>query len=295
MQKGDFMTIQWFPGHMAKARRQVEEKLKLVDIIYELRDARIPYSSSNPMMGDIIKNKPRLILLNKAKMADEDKTEEWINYYKDNGIIALDIDSISGYNMPKIIKKSREVLKDQLEKQQQKGLKQQNIKAMIIGIPNVGKSTFINTLAKRKVARTGDRPGVTKAQQWITVGNGLQLLDTPGILWPKFEEQKVGFKLAITGAIKDQILHLDDITIYALDFLKKNHPERLKERFKLESLPNDHIELLDRIGKKRGCLMSGGVVDYDKVFDIVLYELRNERLGRLTFELPTDIVETDTD
>ncbi|ERJ13498.1 ribosome biogenesis GTPase YlqF [Haloplasma contractile] len=289
------MTIQWFPGHMAKARRQVEEKLKLVDIIYELRDARIPYSSSNPMMGDIIKNKPRLILLNKAKMADEDKTEEWINYYKDNGIIALDIDSISGYNMPKIIKKSREVLKDQLEKQQQKGLKQQNIKAMIIGIPNVGKSTFINTLAKRKVARTGDRPGVTKAQQWITVGNGLQLLDTPGILWPKFEEQKVGFKLAITGAIKDQILHLDDITIYALDFLKKNHPERLKERFKLESLPNDHIELLDRIGKKRGCLMSGGVVDYDKVFDIVLYELRNERLGRLTFELPTDIVETDTD
>lgn len=283
------MVIQWFPGHMSKALRQVEEKLKYVDIILELRDCRIPNSSKNPKIESIIKNKPRLILLNKANMADRKKTNEWISHYKEKQIMALAIDSISSYHMDQIIPYAKEVLKEQLKKEREKGLKERPVKAMIIGIPNVGKSTLINTLAKRKVAQTGDRPGVTKNLQWINVKNEMMLLDTPGVLWPKFEDQTVGLRLAVTGAIKDKILPLDDVAIYALDFLKTNYPLQLKERYKLDELSDNNIETMEKIGRNRGCLLPGNRVNYDKVIDLILYEIRNEMLGKLTLEVPSDI------
>jgi ribosome biogenesis GTPase A len=276
---------------MSKALRLVSEKLKYVDIVLELRDARIPYASSNPKIDEIIKKKPRLILLNKANMADRRRTDEWMAYYKEQGIASLPIDCITGFNIDKIVSYSKEILKDVLQKEKEKGLKERPIKAMIIGIPNVGKSTLINILAKRKVAKTGDRPGITKTQQWININNQMMLLDTPGVLWPKFEDQIIGLRLAVTGAIKDDILHLDDIAIYALNYLRANYPKALEERFKLEEIPEDNIELMEMIGRKRGALLPGNRVNFDKVIDLILHELRNDLLGRLTFETPQDIEE----
>lgn len=284
------MSIQWFPGHMSKALRQVEEKLKYVDIVLELLDSRIPYSSSNPKVDSILKNKHRLKLLNKANMADRKKTQEWIKYYESNGIDALAIDSISGYNIDQIIVRSKKVLENVLIKEKEKGFKERPIKAMIIGIPNVGKSTLINTLAKKKVTRTGNKPGITKNLQWINVRNEMMLLDTPGVLWPKFEDQNVGYRLAVTGAIKDTILNLDDVAIYALEFFKANYSDNLKERFKLSQISDDNIEILNMIGRSRGCLLPGNKINYEKVIDIILYEIRNEKLGKITFELPSDII-----
>ncbi|MFC4320201.1 ribosome biogenesis GTPase YlqF [Litchfieldia salsa] len=283
------MTIQWFPGHMAKARRQVTEKLKLIDIVIELVDARIPASSRNPMIDEIITNKPRLLLLNKADLADSNLTKEWISYYSDRGITALAIDSQTGTGMKQIVAESKLILKDKFDKMASRGIKPRAIRALIVGIPNVGKSTLINRLAKKNIAQTGDRPGVTKAQQWIKVGKELELLDTPGILWPKFEDQQVGLRLATTGAIKDTLLNLQEIAVYALNFLKENYPNRLKERYQLEFIPEDIVELFDEIGKRRGCKMSGGYIDYDKTAELIIRELRGEKLGRLTFERPVDI------
>ncbi|MEH7387053.1 ribosome biogenesis GTPase YlqF [Bacillus sp. JJ1521] len=280
------MTIQWFPGHMAKARRQVTEKLSLIDIVFELVDARIPASSRNPMIDEIIKNKPRLLLLNKADMADPKVTKEWIEYYKENGVHALAINSQAGNGMKQIVSEARVILKEKFDKMAAKGIRPRAIRALIVGIPNVGKSTLINRLAKRNIAQTGDRPGITKAQQWIKVGKELELLDTPGILWPKFEDQEVGLKLATTGAIKDTILNLQDIAVYALRFLEENYPENLKERFNLEEIPEDIVLLFDEIAKRRGTRMSGGVTDYDKTAELIIREIRTEKLGSLTFEKP---------
>ena len=190
-------TVQWFPGHMAKARRQIQEKLQLVDIVFELLDARIPYSSSNPMMNDIIKHKPKLIILNKSDMADSNVTQQWLNYFKEQGQTAITIDALHQTAIKQITEASKEILKEKFEKEKAKGLRPRPIRAMILGIPNVGKSTLTNNLAKRKAAQTGDRPGVTKAQQWIKVGQELELLDTPGVLWPKFEDQRVGYNLVL--------------------------------------------------------------------------------------------------
>ncbi|MEH7234791.1 ribosome biogenesis GTPase YlqF [Bacillus sp. JJ1562] len=280
------MTIQWFPGHMAKARRQVTEKLSLIDIVFELVDARIPASSRNPMIDEIIKNKPRLLLLNKADMADPKVTKEWIQYYKKNGVHALAINSQEGDGMKQIVSEAREILKEKFDKMAAKGIRPRAIRALIVGIPNVGKSTLINRLAKKNIAQTGNRPGITKAQQWIKVGKELELLDTPGILWPKFEDQEVGLKLATTGAIKDTILNLQDIAVYALRFLEENYPEHVKERFTLEEIPDDIVLLFDEIAKRRGTRMSGGVTDYDKTAELIIREIRSEKLGRLTFERP---------
>ncbi|MEH7382504.1 ribosome biogenesis GTPase YlqF [Bacillus sp. JJ1533] len=280
------MTIQWFPGHMAKARRQVTEKLSLIDIVFELVDARIPASSRNPMIDEIIKNKPRLLLLNKADMADPKVTKEWIDHYKENGVHALAINSQAGNGMKQIVSEARVILKDKFDKMAAKGIRPRAIRALIVGIPNVGKSTLINRLAKKNIAQTGDRPGITKAQQWIKVGKELELLDTPGILWPKFEDQEVGLKLATTGAIKDTILNLQDIAVYALRFLEENYPEQLKDRFNLEEIPDDIVLLFDEIAKRRGTRMSGGVTDYDKTAELIIREIRTEKLGRLTFERP---------
>ncbi|MFT4413544.1 ribosome biogenesis GTPase YlqF [Fredinandcohnia humi] len=282
------MTIQWFPGHMAKARRQVTEKLGLIDIVFELVDARIPASSRNPMIDEIISNKPRLLLLNKADMADPKVTKEWISYFKENGIHALAIDSQAGIGMKQIVTEAKHILQEKFDKMAAKGIRPRAVRALIVGIPNVGKSTLINRLAKKNIAQTGDRPGITKAQQWIKVGKEIELLDTPGILWPKFEDQEVGLKLATTGAIKDTILNLQDIAVYALRFLQENYPISLKERYNLEDIPNEIVELFDEIGKRRGCMMSGGITDYDKVAELVIREIRTEKLGKLTFEKPQD-------
>lgn len=282
------MTIQWFPGHMAKAKREVQEKLKLIDIVFELLDARIPLSSRNPMINEILGNKPRIVLLNKADMADETVTEQWIAYFEQERLRALAIDAQTGTGIRQIVSTAKEMLKDKFAKMAAKGIKNPRpMRALIVGIPNVGKSTLINRLAGRNIAKTGDKPGVTKAQQWIKVGKEMELLDTPGILWPKFEEEEVGLKLATTGAIKDTILNLQDVAVYALTFLKEHYPERLKERYSLPDIPEEIVALFDAIGKRRGCLVSGGVVDYDKVAEIVLHDIRTEKLGRISFESPT--------
>jgi ribosome biogenesis GTPase A len=288
------LTIQWFPGHMAKARREVTEKLKLVDIIFELVDARIPYSSRNPMIDEIIQHKPRLVLLNKADMADKEATKEWIAFFAEKGMKALAINSQAGEGMRDIAQASQLILKEKFDRYKAKGVKQPRaIRAMIVGIPNAGKSTLINRMAKKNIARTGNTPGVTKAQQWIKVGKEMELLDTPGILWPKFEDQEVGMKLAITGAIKDTLLNLQDLTVYSLRFLEKVYPERLKERFKLAELPEDIVAIFDHIGVLRGCLTGGGMIDYDKVAELVIREIRSEKFGPLSFERPKDFLLLD--
>lgn len=278
---------------MAKARREVTEKLKLVDIIFELLDARIPYSSRNPMIDEIIQHKPRLVLLNKADMADKERTKEWIQFFDEKGIKALAINAQAGEGLREIVQASHQLLKEKFDRLKAKGVKQRAVRAMIVGIPNVGKSTLINRLAKKNIAKTGNTPGVTKAQQWIKVGKELELLDTPGILWPKFEDQEVGMKLAVTGAIKDTLLNLQDLAVYALRFLEKAYPERLKERYELDKLPGELVELFDHIGKLRGCYMAGGLVDYDKTAELIVREIRIEKLGALTFDLPENLFSTE--
>jgi ribosome biogenesis GTPase A len=285
------MTIQWFPGHMAKARRQVQEKLKLIDVVVELADARIPNSSRNPMIDEIVSSKPRLMLLNKADLADERKTKDWIQHFQSKGIKTLAIDAQSGKNMKQIITGCQELVHEKWERMRAKGVNPRAIRVLIIGIPNVGKSTLINKLAKRNIAKTGDRPGVTTAQQWIKVGKELELLDTPGILWPKFEDELVGLRLATTGAIKDTIINLQEVAVYALRFLATHYPNELKTRYDLNEIPEKIVELFDEIGKRRGCLMGGGLIDYDKTSELVLREIRAGRLGDLTFEIPSDWIE----
>jgi ribosome biogenesis GTPase A len=271
---------------MAKARREVTEKLKLIDIVYELVDARIPVSSRNPMIDEIISNKPRIVILNKADMADEKVTKKWLQYFHEQGLQAVAIDSQKGIGLDRIMDLSKERLHDLFSKMQAKGIKPRAIRALIVGIPNVGKSTLINRLAKRNIAKTGDRPGITKAQSWIKVGKELELLDTPGILWPKFEDEEVGLKLAATGAIKDEILNLQDVAVFALRYLIQHYPERLKSRYQFESFSDHVVEIFDHIGKKRGCLMSGGLIDYDKTAELIIRDLRTMKLGRISFEEP---------
>lgn len=281
------MTIQWFPGHMAKARRQVTEKLKLIDIIFELVDARLPLSSRNPMIDEIIQHKPRLVLLNKADMADKQVTKEWIHYFQEKNITALAINSHTGTGMKEIVTAAQGILAEKFERYKARGAKPGAIRAMIVGIPNVGKSTLINRLAKKNIAKTGNTPGVTKAQQWIKVGKELELLDTPGILWPKFEDQEVGQKLALTGAIKDAVLNLEDVALFGINFLEEKYPARLKEWLKIEGeLPQDTVEKFDLIGEKKGLFMGNREIDYDKVTDLIIRDIRNEKFGPLSLERP---------
>ncbi|MBT2573376.1 ribosome biogenesis GTPase YlqF [Bacillus sp. ISL-51] len=282
------MTIQWFPGHMAKARREVTEKLKLIDIVYELVDARIPMSSRNPMIEEILKNKPRIMLLNKADKADAAVTAQWKTHFEQQGIPSLSINSVNGQGLHQIVPSSKELLKDKFDKMKAKGIKPRAIRALIIGIPNVGKSTLINRLAKKNIAKTGDRPGITTSQQWVKVGKELELLDTPGILWPKFEDELVGLRLAITGAIKDSIINLQDVAVFGLRFLEEHYPDRLKERYSLQDIPEDIAALFDAIGEKRGCIMSGGLIDYDKTTEVIIRDIRTEKFGRLSFEKPSE-------
>ena len=279
-------NINWFPGHMAKAKREIIESLKKVDIAFLLFDSRIPYSSLNPMLDEILGNKPRLILLNKANVADKSITKEWMDYYKNKGYIALDIDSISGYNVNKITQYAAKALTELFKKREAKGIKSKEIKAMILGIPNVGKSTLINKLAKRKALNVGDKPGVTKTQSMVRVSDDLILYDTPGVLWPKFEDQEVGIKLAICSSIRDEILDLEYLTLYALNYLVKNYKDLLEKRYEINIESEDPNEILDLICVKKGCLLKGGLPDRLRASKMIINDIRNVRIGAISFEKP---------
>lgn len=286
------MTIQWFPGHMTKARRQIEEKLKLIDVAIELLDARLPLSSRNPMIDDILKDKPRLIILNKSDLADPAANARWMEYFKAEGHAVLLVDASTGTGVKDIPERVKQLLKEKIDRQLAKGMNPRAMRALIVGIPNVGKSTLINRMAGRSVAATGDRPGVTKGQQWIKTGGDLELLDTPGILWPKFEDQDVGYRLAITGAIREEILNVEDIAFYAVKYLLRDYGSRFQERFGISELPedmdnpNEIVAVMEAVGRKRGCLISGGRVDLEKASRTLLHELRAGKLGRFTLETP---------
>ena len=287
------MTIQWFPGHMAKARRQVSESLKLVDIVFELVYARLPLSSRNPMIDEVIHQKPRLLILNKQDMADEQETKRWIKYFDERGFKAVAINSLEGKGLQAVTKAAQEILAEKWARMKAKGMKPRAIRAMIVGIPNVGKSTLINRLAKKNLAKTGNTPGVTKAQQWIKVGKEIELIDTPGILWPKFEDQEVGYKLALTGAIKDTITNMEDLAVYGLRFLALHYPTRMEERYKLSSVNEDLVVTFDQIGNLRRVFGPGGEIDYDQVSVLVVRDIRDQNLGKLTFDFVEEQIEKE--
>ncbi|MER1984740.1 MAG: ribosome biogenesis GTPase YlqF [Solibacillus sp.] len=287
------MTIQWFPGHMAKARRKVSENLKLVDIVFELVDARLPLSSRNPMIDEVINQKPRLLILNKFDMADEVQTRRWIAYFEERGHKAVAINSFEGKGLQAVTKAAQDVLAEKWARMKSRGMKPRAIRAMIVGIPNVGKSTLINRLAKKNLAKTGNMPGVTKAQQWIKVGKEIELLDTPGILWPKFEDQEIGYKLALTGAIKDTIMNMEDLAVYGLKFLALHYPTRLEERYGITMVSEQLVETFDHIGKLRRVYEQGGQVDYDRVALLIVRDIRDQHLGKLTFDFVEEQVEKE--
>ncbi|MDL4840044.1 ribosome biogenesis GTPase YlqF [Aquibacillus rhizosphaerae] len=280
------MTIQWFPGHMAKAKREVQEKLKLVDFVIELVDARAPESSQNPMLQQVLQDKPKMIVLMKRDLADPNQTDAWIDAYKKRDIPALAVDVQQKQDIQRVISLAKDLGKAKLEKLRKKGIRPRPARAMIIGIPNVGKSTLINRLAGKKIAKTGDRPGVTTSQQWIKVKKDFELLDTPGILWPKFEDQVVGYRLAAIGTIKDQLLPLEDIAAFTITYLQNHYPKVLESRFKITKNQDDMAEIFEEIGVLRGCLESGGKVNYEKTADVIIRDLRSGRLGQLTLEHP---------
>ena len=287
------MAIQWFPGHMTRARRQMEQKLKQIDVVFELLDARIPLSSRNPMLDDLLQQKPRVILLNKADLADPRVTEQWVYAFKKQAIRALPIHASTGIGVKQIVTQASYLLKEKREKQLDKGMKLRSFRALIVGIPNVGKSTLINRLVGKRVAAIGDRPGITKGQQWIKVGTEMELLDTPGILWPKFEDQHVGYRLAVTGAIREEVIDVEEIAVFAMEYMTYHYVSVLQNRYpflectKKSYEPDDLFQMIARIGAKHGCMMSGGKVDTEKAAHFFLRELRSGKLGRLSFEIPT--------
>lgn len=279
------MNIQWYPGHMVKTKRQIEATLKMIDVVIELLDARIPESSKNPDLDSLIKDKPKVVLLNKCDLAEDSVTRSWIKYYKEKGIPALDIDSITGKNLNKIYPIVSEEVKEKFERKAQKGIVGRPVRALVAGIPNVGKSSFINRISSKNNAKTGDKPGVTRSNQWIKVNKDFELLDTPGILWPKFEDEKVAFHLAYTRAIKDEILDTEELAYKFIQDMSIIKPEVLTERYKIE-ISEDPLETMERIGRKRGCVISGGEIDYLRTANIVLDEYRGGKLGKISFEKP---------
>ncbi|AVQ36381.1 ribosome biogenesis GTPase YlqF [Staphylococcus kloosii] len=284
------MVIQWYPGHMAKAKRQVTEQLKKVDVVFELVDARIPYSSRNPMIDEVIQQKPRVVILNKKDMANLAELEKWETYFKEQGFYPVAVDAKHGKNLKQVEQAAIKATEEKFERERNKGLKPRAIRAMIVGIPNVGKSTLINKLANRAIAKTGNTPGVTKQQQWIKIGKSLQLLDTPGILWPKFEDQLVGKKLSITGAIKDSIVHLDEVAIYGLEFLKEHDYDNLVKHYNVDvAQDDDNLAWFEAIGRRRGMLQRGNEVDYEAVIELIINEIRNAKIGTYTFDIFSEI------
>ena len=282
-------NIQWFPGHMTKTKRQIQASLKLVDAVAEIIDARIPVSSRNPDLAKLIQNKPRVILLNKCDMANQTATKMWIDYFEKQGITAIPVDCKSGKSLNRFAPAVNKVMSEKIERLKAKGMVNPMIRIMIVGIPNVGKSSFINRMAKHNRAQVADKPGVTRGNQWYTIAKNLEMLDTPGVLWPKFDDKIVGERLAFTGAVKDQILDIELLAVRLLDFLKKLKPSDFIARFKLEEVDLDDIdsyELLHIIGKKRGMLISGGEVNTERAAIMLLDEFRAAKLGRITLEMP---------
>ena len=282
-------TIQWFPGHMKKTERLIEKNLPYVDVVVELIDARVPYSSRNPMLGRLIGNKPRVVLLNKCDMADPNVTAKWLRWFQRQGIPAMAIDCRTGKNIKKFQPFVREVLKETIERRANKGMVGRIVRVMVVGVPNVGKSTFINKLAGAKRAKAEDRPGVTRGKQWVHIENDVDLLDMPGVLWPKFEDPQVGVHLAFTGAIKDDVIDLEYLAMQLLEYLAQHYPERLKERFKLEDTSDmEAFERLEAVGRKRGMLISGGEVNTERAAIVTLDEYRSGKLGCISWEEPPE-------
>ena len=282
------LIVQWFPGHMAKTRRLIKESLSMVDAVCEIVDARIPMSSSNPELAEMIGNKPRIVLLNKCDVADEQATSKWVEYYKRNGMYALPVDCRSGKGLNAYLPLVKEVLKDKIRRNEEKGMAGKPLRVMVVGIPNTGKSSFINKMAGRNRAKVADKPGVTRSNSWFAVGGGIELLDTPGVLWPKFDDKAVGDRLAFIGSVKDEVLDSETLALRLIEVLKDVYSSRLEERFKISGFEDkESYEVLEMIGRKRGMLISGGEINYERASVMLLDEYRGGKLGRLTLEFPT--------
>ncbi len=279
------MNIQWYPGHMTKARRTMQEDIKLIDIVIELVDARAPLSSKNPDIDDLAKNKFRLILLNKVDMADDQYTQAWENYFKDMGFFTARINAKTGAGMKQLTPLIQEVCREKLDRDKKRGILNRPIRAMIVGIPNVGKSTFINSFTKRTVTKVGNRPGVTKGKQWIRLNKSVELLDTPGILWPKFEDQQVGIRLAMIGSIREEILNTGELALRIIDFMKTNYRQLFENRYGIV-MQDKAADTLAQLAIARNCKLKGDALDYDKASMLLLEEFRNAKIGRITLERP---------
>lgn len=279
------MNIQWYPGHMTKAKRMMQEDIKLIDVVIELVDSRVPLSSKNPDIDNIAKNKSRIILLNKYDLANMEQTNEWKAWFEEQGFHVALVNSKSGAGVKAVNDVIMLACKEKIERNRRKGIINRPVRAMIVGIPNVGKSTFINSFAGKAAAKTGNRPGVTKGKQWIRLNKNVELLDTPGILWPKFEDQSVGLKLALIGSIKEEILNITELAMELIDFLKKNYPGSLKSRYELEE-EGTNLETLNNIAKARGCLLKGNELDIDKAAHLLMDDFKGGKLGKITLEFP---------
>lgn len=280
------MAISWYPGHMAKTKKQIIEDLKLIDIVIEILDARIPLASVNPDIEECIKGKDKIVILNKADLADESVTKKWIEEYKKQGIIAIEVEANTGKGINKVIeeiKKQYTVIK---EKYIKKGRIGKSARIMILGIPNVGKSTFINTLAKRNTAKVGNKPGVTKQKQWIKITQDIELMDTPGMLWPRLDDKGLALDLAFVGTISSNAIDNEELAYNLLEYLVINYPDKIKERYKVELEGKETIDIMEEIARKRGAILSGGEINMQKVSDIILNEFQNGKLGRITIEIP---------
>ena len=279
------MNIQWYPGHMTKARRMMQENIKLVDLVIELVDARVPLSSRNPDIDDLGRNKARLLLLNKSDLADEAANEAWSAYFRAKGFQVVTLNSRSGAGFKSVNAAVQEACKEKIERDRRRGILNRPVRAMVAGIPNVGKSTFINSFAGKACTKTGNKPGVTKGAQWVRLNKQVELLDTPGILWPKFEDQEVGIKLAMIGSIKEEILNTEELSLELLKLLKSRYSGTINERYDADEALGE-VELLGEIAKRRGCLMKGGEPDLTKAAAILLEDFRSGKLGKITLELP---------
>lgn len=279
------MNIQWYPGHMTKARRMMQENIKLVDLVIELVDARVPLSSRNPDIDDLGRNKARLLLLNKSDLADEAANEAWSAYFRAKGFQVVKLNSRNGAGFKSVNAAVQEACKEKIERDRRRGILNRPVRAMVAGIPNVGKSTFINSFAGKACTKTGNKPGVTKGAQWVRLNKQVELLDTPGILWPKFEDQEVGIKLAMIGSIKEEILNTEELSLELLKLLKARYSGTIGERYGADETLSE-VELLGEIAKRRGCLMKGGEPDLTKAAAILLEDFRSGKLGRITLELP---------
>ena len=284
------MHFQWYPGHMTKAKRQMQEDIKLIDLVIELVDARIPLSSRNPDIDELGKNKARLILLNKADLASEAQNQEWSAWFKEKGFYVVQIDARRKNGMKTIQNVILEACQEKIERDRRRGIKNRPVRAMVVGIPNVGKSTFINTFAGKACAKTGNKPGVTKGKQWIRLNKSVELLDTPGILWPKFEDQEVGMRLAYIGSIKDDILNIEELALGLIGYLQEFYPAALKERYNVEE-GQKPLDILTAVAKARGCLKKGEELDYEKASRLLLEEFRSGKLGKVTLEFPKETEE----